>query len=392
MFDEVRLNLGYDYGAIGGPSFNPLILEDGSGRRVRHAQRYQSKGRWNVGNRQISEANLNSLKDFFIARNGRQRGFRWKDWTDYQANLHFQHLSGYSSEGQWRFQLVKQYGSRYFGSSLAASFIFGSYQRPIYKPVQGTVHLFAVIGSINPVELTEGTQWTLNYQTGEGFIDPPFYPGSNIWYAATFEFDVPVRFDRDDFAANYLGGDIWQLSNLAIVEETFSPPASTFWYFPHPVTNADNPEACPWGFRPYYNHPSGGDIGRCGVDRPSRSANLTNSFQNVFEVGYVPDSLHSLVFETQIDQSIAGFERRDSRYDVGIRFIDIGNRRLNSTELDVFLALFYGSRGGAAKISFRFKNELLQGYFPPEINVSFVSSDTTGTNIYQLHGCLIEVD
>lgn len=407
MFDNTRLDLGYDYGAIGGPAFPVVIQENNNGTRLRHCQSYQSRGTWALGNRTISENDQQTLRDFFVARKGRYTGFRWKDWTDYRADWHFQHCTNIPEsplviqQGVWRtgFQLVKNYGDRYYGTAPTNTFIFGSYQRPIYKPIPSSIQIVAV----NPDgQIRNGFAWQVS---GTGWVtiydvNLVLYGSSPIWFAASFDFDVPVRFANDNFNANYLGTNTWELSQLNVTELIFAPEGTTnipgvhnplnfdsvipVWRFPR-VIAATN-EACPWGKTAYRSHPSGGDLAQCGNDRPPRDADLNAPLSNIFEAGYVPNSLDVSQFSTQINTLTSGLESQNARYTANKRQIQLGNRTLTQAELTTLLAVFYGSRGGAKPALIRKNNELLQGWFASSLNVSFV-----GENTYQLQSLLFEV-
>lgn len=410
MFDSVRLDLGYDYGVVGGPSFSTVIQENGAGDRVRHCPSYQSKGRWNLGNRRITQEQMVLLRDFFSARKGRSRGFLWKDWTDYSVQLHHQHGrhpgevaeipgSSFTTTG---FQLVKQYGALY--KTGQSSVILGSYQRPIYAPIVSTLQIFAyVFGHPQPVRvLTPGINWQCS-STGCISIYLPELESYLVNFAATFSFDVPVRFDTDAFNANFLGQDIWELSTLNVSELVFEPehapsiingisgnfsPISPYWRFPRAPRLGLY--LCPWGQEPPTSYPSGGDLARCNEDRRSwwgtQWGDGGTLLFDTFEAGYVPNSLDSVQFATQISAIAAGLESQKERYSNGKRHIQIGNRTLTTDELAILLALFYGSRGGANLTKFRKNNELLQGWFPSTLNISFLHE-----NLYQLESLWIEV-
>ena len=81
------------------------------------------------------------------------------------------------------------------------------YQRPITKPVAGTVRL-----GLGQEELHEETiDFNLDTTTGlAGNSEPPAGAG-NIEVVAGFEFDVPVRFDTDRIqtsVASFQAGDV----------------------------------------------------------------------------------------------------------------------------------------------------------------------------------------
>jgi uncharacterized protein (TIGR02217 family) len=79
------------------------------------------------------------------------------------------------------FQLVKTYGS-----------IHAPYQRPIMKPVVGSVRV-AVDGTEKAVD----TDFTIDTTTGIVTFLAGHIPASGEAVSAGFLFDVPVRFDTD---------------------------------------------------------------------------------------------------------------------------------------------------------------------------------------------------
>ena len=137
-FDNVVFDLGYDYGAIGGPAFNTQIQETQSGKRLRTPRSYFSRGSWSIGNRIITGEKLTEIKNFFEARKGRLRGFLWKDWTDFKVPpYHYQ--TRRTSTGIFQFQLTKQYGDKWL--NIQDNSIMGTYQRPIFGIVESSLEI-----------------------------------------------------------------------------------------------------------------------------------------------------------------------------------------------------------------------------------------------------------
>ena len=66
----------------------------------------------------------------------------------------------------------------------------GTYQRPITKPVPGTVRV-----AIGGAEKTVDLDWTLS--SASGTVSFAVAPALGAVISAGFEFDVPVRFDTD---------------------------------------------------------------------------------------------------------------------------------------------------------------------------------------------------
>jgi uncharacterized protein (TIGR02217 family) len=122
-FHEVRFPDNIAYGATGGPEFATTVVATGSGHEKRNVNWSQARGRWDVASGLKKQAQIDELIAFFRARRGKAYGFRFKDWTDYQATGQ---LLGTGDDALTQFQLVKHYPS---GSVIEV--------RTITKPVAG---------------------------------------------------------------------------------------------------------------------------------------------------------------------------------------------------------------------------------------------------------------
>lgn len=178
-FVEVRFPTDIAYGSAGGPEYSTDVVVLQSGYEQRNSNWSQARVRYNVAYGVKTPAQLQSLIGFFRARKGRADGFRFKDWTDYQATA--QSL-GTGDGTQTQFQLVKNYAS---GSVTET--------RLVTKPVNGTVSLY-----LNGVLQSSGA-YSVNYTTG--LVTFTAAPGSGVAVTADFEFDIPVRFDTDRLSA-----------------------------------------------------------------------------------------------------------------------------------------------------------------------------------------------
>lgn len=196
---ETRLDLGYDFGTVGGREFSTTIIVLGSGYEQRNSNWSQARGRWQIGDRIYDRQELEYLINFFNAVRGAAIGFRFKDWSDYKAT---NQLIGVGSGIATQFQLTKTYN---IGNL--------STQRIIKKPVSNTT-------TIQVAGVNQLTGWTLNTTTGIITFNSP--PTGNI--TASFEFDVPVRFEQDKFdhrfdAADPDNGDaLFYVSTLSVIE------------------------------------------------------------------------------------------------------------------------------------------------------------------------------
>ncbi len=194
-FVEIQFPADISYGSSGGPTFSTDVIEAFSGFEQRNINWSAARARYNVAHGVKTQSQLDELIAFFRARQGKAIGFRFKDWTDYQAVA--QNI-GTGNGSQTIFQLTKKYTS-----SVTVT-------RVVKKPVNNAtlkVYLNAVLQS---------SGFTVNYATGE--ITFTTAPGSGVAVTADFEFDVPVRFDTDqlDAAIDDFGTRSW--SDIPLVE------------------------------------------------------------------------------------------------------------------------------------------------------------------------------
>lgn len=193
-FDEVQLSEDVERGAQGGPKFKTTILELWSGHEVRNIDWQRARGEWDVGYGVQNLTLLNEVVAFFYARQGRGRGFRFKDWADYvgtEQNL------GVGDAAEDQFQLRKQYTSGLV-----------TYNRIINKPATGTVRCF--------LDAVETFDFTVDTTTG--LVTFTSAPGAGVVVTATYEFDVPVRFDTDKLDVNVVIFNAGSIPSIPIVE------------------------------------------------------------------------------------------------------------------------------------------------------------------------------
>jgi len=173
-------------GSAGGPERRTEIVTAGSGREERNARWAHSRRRYDAGYGVKTFEALSAVVAFFEERRGRLHGFRWRDRLDHSSALAgavnpLDQAIGTGDGTTATFQLSKTYGS-----------VYAPYQRPIAKPVAGSVRV-AVAG----VEAVEDTAFTCDAATGVVTFLPGHIPGASAAITAGFLFDVPVRFDTD---------------------------------------------------------------------------------------------------------------------------------------------------------------------------------------------------
>jgi len=194
-FVETQFPTDISYGSAGGPEYSTDIVISQSGAEQRNVNWSAARAQYNVAYGVQTQTQLDALIAFFRARKGRAYGFRFKDWTDFEATA--QSL-GTGNGSQAQFQLQKLYTSGGVNE-----------YRTITKPVIGTVNIY-----LNAVLQTTG--YTLDTTTG--IVTFTTAPASAVAVTADFEFDVPVRFDTDKMAATIdsYGVNSWQ--NIPLVE------------------------------------------------------------------------------------------------------------------------------------------------------------------------------
>lgn len=177
-FHDVRFPEDISYGSSGGPEFHTDVVVLASGHEQRNSNWAEARARYNVAHGVKTRSQLDALIAFFRARKGRAHGFRFKDWSDFQAQGE---TLGIGDNTVLEFACVKRYQS---GGVIAV--------RPVRKLVSGSLTIYAdgvVQASGFTADLNQGTI---------AFASPP---AAGVVITADFEFDVPVRFDTDRLSA-----------------------------------------------------------------------------------------------------------------------------------------------------------------------------------------------
>lgn len=198
-FHEARLPARLAFGSTGGVERRTEIATLASGFERRSTPWVLGRRRYLIG------ANLRSLDDmaeliaFFEARRGRLYGFRFKDFADFKSCAPSGTISaadqalGVGDGVRTVFQLIKAYGD---------------VERPIAKPVQGTVRI--------AVEGVETTGFAADATTGAVALAAAPAPGAAV--TAGFQFDTPVRFDTDRIETTLEGFDAGRMVAVPLIE------------------------------------------------------------------------------------------------------------------------------------------------------------------------------
>ena len=194
MFNEMRLLDCVAYGSQFGQEFNTRIVSLKSGYERRNIEWSMPLGRYSVLFQALNPEDHDAVRAAHMASMGSAIPFRFKDWTDYQAE---NEMIGIATGSPQELQLVKSYT---FGAL--------TLERVIKKPIEDSVILYADGESIG-VSVDETT----------GIVS--FIADVDAEITWSGEFDVPVRFqnDRLDFdPAAKSGGSFLLTSDVDIVE------------------------------------------------------------------------------------------------------------------------------------------------------------------------------
>ena len=171
--DDILLDSEIAEGFKGGPTFRTDVIVTRRGREQRFrrwtAARWMFHAALDLRDRTKTEA----LENFALARGGRERGFRFRDWGDDEVEEPTETIEITGNQ----FRLCKRYAS---GGR--------EYVREIHLPIAETVTMYdASDVAISPVT------WEVNDLTGIVTFNTVlgFVP------KATFFHEVPVRFDTD---------------------------------------------------------------------------------------------------------------------------------------------------------------------------------------------------
>jgi len=195
-FLEIQFPSCISYGATGGPTYSTDVVTMFSGHEQRNSNWKNARAKYNVATGVKTESQWQALISFFRACKGKAIGFRFKDWSDYQAK---KQQIGTGDGIKTEFQLIKTY------TSGSASII-----REINKPVAGTVKIHA------SNSLRGSTNYSVDHTTG--IITFEEAPAKGKIILADFEFDVPVRFDTDELQLSLDNFNSGSWNSISLVE------------------------------------------------------------------------------------------------------------------------------------------------------------------------------
>lgn len=205
-FHEVLFPAALSFGSSGGPERRTEVITLASGFEERNATWAHSRRSYDAGLGLRSADDIHEVLSFFEARLGRLYGFRWKDWADCKSCAPSaspapgDQLLGLGDGVETVFALTRRYDS---GPA--------SYDRPVTKPVAGTVRV-----AVDGAELTEGADFSVDAATGLVTLSAPPLAGQAV--TAGFEFHVPVRFDTDRIVVNLASFEAGEIPSIPVIE------------------------------------------------------------------------------------------------------------------------------------------------------------------------------
>jgi uncharacterized protein (TIGR02217 family) len=212
-FDEVRFPDAVAMGATGGPRWNTNLVILQTGAEQRNQLWTTPRHAFNVATGIPNIEYYHDVLRFFVARRGRLRGFRFKDWTDCTSAtspaVAITSNDVVIGTGNGPHQLIKVYTDAVF-----------AWTRTIRKPVSGTVRI-----SVNGTETLAGGAFPWSIDTTTGIVtftgSGGGLPGGGATIRAGFEFDTPCRFDTDVLAAAHTEYNAVAAQSIDIIEVRF---------------------------------------------------------------------------------------------------------------------------------------------------------------------------
>ena len=201
-FDAVDFPLAIGREAMVATEFSTQIVSSPSGHEQRASEWAEARMRYDAGPGIRSEADVRLLADFFRARRGAARAFRFRDPFDGSSAADgglptaSDQMLGVGDGARRQFALIKHYGA---GDAEQV--------RPVRLPVEGSVRVSV-----------DGRETAAFLLTGAGEVLFDVAPAVGAAVRAGFLFDVPVRFAEDRLEvsrATFLAGE---LASVPLIE------------------------------------------------------------------------------------------------------------------------------------------------------------------------------
>ena len=198
-FHEVRLPARLAFGSTGGVERRTEVVTLASGFERRATPWAHGRRRYLIGAGVRSLDDAAALIAFFEARRGRLHGFRFKDFADFKSCTPSAAISaldqtlGVGAGDRVSFPLIKRYGDL---------------ERPVRKPVEGSVRV--------AVDGVESNAVAVEAATGVVTFAAP--PPEGAVVTAGFAFDTPVRFDTDRIDVTLEGFEAGRVVAAPLIE------------------------------------------------------------------------------------------------------------------------------------------------------------------------------
>lgn len=195
FIETPRLDEAISYGSSGGPTFKTFVFRGDSGREGLVAGWEKVKARYDLQYAMRDMADYDAVRNMFYNCRGRARGFRFKDHSDYIATD--EPCLGAVDGVNTTFKLQKRYTSGAL-----------TFDRRIFKPVAGTLSVKknGSNAGFSAFDTTTGSFTIVGTPTGGDVI------------TATFQFDIPVRFDTDQMSVSREGHELLTWGSIPLVE------------------------------------------------------------------------------------------------------------------------------------------------------------------------------
>lgn len=198
FIETPRFDEDIAYGSKGGPGFKTHVFASEGTAESRHQNWTYSRGRWDLSHSIRDMTDMDTIRAFFYNCYGRARGFRFKDWSDFQIT---DQVVGTGDGSNRVFNLIKEYGTGTY-----------KYTRRLFKPVSGTISV-----KVNGVTVSAAT-YSVATATGILTFGVLNAPPNGHAVAVTCEFDVPVRFDTDKMSVKHSDHQLQTWDTIPIVE------------------------------------------------------------------------------------------------------------------------------------------------------------------------------
>ena len=193
-FHNVNLPNYVEIFAVATTEFSTLCASTKSGREIRNASSLVPKRSYFLKDCRLSRSQFEVFNSFFYARCGRRYAFRLKDYCDFKVQK--QQIG--KGDGMTKdFQLIKIYQDPLV-----------PYIREITRPVDKSVTIYTEKNTIVPK--------FIDFKTGVVTLADALPEDFELF--ASFEFDVPVRFEKDSFQYSFNEDGTISLDDVRLVE------------------------------------------------------------------------------------------------------------------------------------------------------------------------------